>query len=83
MAKSNAELQQAYRRRSELVRLDIRIDGMAKRALARLAAYQATTQSSTLSELILKAERDVQDTLDDAAKAGYATGSVPVKTITG
>ncbi len=83
MAKTNAELQQAYRQRSELQRLDIRIEGMAKRALARLAAYQGTTQSNALSELILKAERDVQATLDDAGKAGYAAGSVPVKTITG
>ena len=37
MAKTNAELQAEFRRRSELVRLDIRIEGGAKRALARLA----------------------------------------------
>ena len=72
MAKSNAELQQAYRLRSELLLLDIRIEGMAKRALARLAAHQGTTQSATLSELILKAERDVLATLDDTEREAFA-----------
>ena len=43
MAKTNAELQKAFKQRSELVRLDIRIKGGAKRALARLAAHQGLT----------------------------------------
>ena len=71
MAKTNAELQKAYRQRSELERLDIRIEGGAKRALARLAAHQGLTQSLTLSELILKAERDLVATLDDAGQRAF------------
>lgn len=82
MAKTNAELQKAYRQRSELQRLDIRIEGGAKRALARLAAHQGLTQSNTLSELILKAERDVLDTLDGEAREAFSACK-PIKPITG
>jgi hypothetical protein len=71
MAKTNAELQKAYRQRTELQRLDIRIEGPAKRALARLAAHHGLTQGSTLTELLLKAERDVLATLEDAQRKAY------------
>ena len=81
MAKTNAELQQAYRQRSERERLDIRIEGGAKRALARLAVHQGLTQGSALTELILKAERDVLATLDGAAREAF-TACEPVKDIT-
>lgn len=79
MAKTNAELQKDFRRRSELVRLDIRIEGGAKRALARLAAHSGATQSTTLSELILAAERDVLASLDSAGREAFSA----CKTITG
>lgn len=79
MAKTNAELQKDFRRRSELVRLDIRIEGGAKRALARLAAHSGATQSAALSELILKVERDVLATLDDAGREAF----LACNTITG
>lgn len=81
MAKTNAELQKAYRQRSELQRLDIRIEGGAKRALARLTAHQGLTQSNTLTELILKAERDVLATLDDAEREVFSACK-PIKDIT-
>ena len=82
MAKTNAELQKAYRHRSELLRLDIRIEGGAKRALARLAAHQGLTQSNTLSEVILKAEREVLTRLDDAGREAFSACQ-PIKIITG
>ena len=82
MAKTNAELQADFRRRSELLRLDIRIEGGAKRALARLAVHQGLTQSTVLSELILKAERDVMAALDKPSHDAYMACE-PVKTITG
>ena len=71
MAKTNAEHQKAYRRRSELVRLDIRIEGGAKRALTRLAAHMAMTQSAALSEVILKAERDATAEMDAQAREDF------------
>ena len=82
MSKTNAELQKAYRQRSELLRLDIRIEGGAKRALARLAAHQGLTQSNTLSEVILKAEREVLTRLDDAGREAFSACQ-PIKIITG
>ncbi len=82
MAKTNAELQAEFRRRSELVRLDIRIEGGAKRALARLAVHQGATQGNTLSELILKAERDVLATLDGADREAFTTCK-PIKKLPG
>jgi hypothetical protein len=81
MAKTNAELQKAFKQRSELDRLDIRIEGGAKRALARLAAHHGITQSTALSELILKAERDVLSTLDKSSHAAFMACE-PVKIIT-
>jgi hypothetical protein len=71
MAKTNAEIQKAYRQRSELQRLDIRIEGGAKRALARLAAHHGQTQGNTLAELILKAERDLVATLGDGERKAF------------
>ena len=82
MAKTNAELQADFRRRSELLRLDIRIEGGAKRALARLAAHQGLTQSTVLSELILKAERDVMAALDKPSHDAYMACE-SAKSITG
>ena len=82
MAKTNAELQADFRRRSELLRLDIRIEAGAKRALARLAAHQGLTQSTVLSELILKAERDVLATLDGTEREAFSACK-SVKKITG
>jgi len=82
MAKTNAELQKAYRQRSELARLDIRIEGGAKRALARLAAHQGLTQSNTLTELILAAERDVLATLNGAEREAFSACK-SIKIITG
>lgn len=82
MAKTNAELQKAYRRRSELTRLDIRIEGGAKRALARLAAHQATTQGAALSELILKAEREATADMDAQAREDFYECKAP-QSITG
>ena len=82
MAKTNAELQKAFKQRSELVRLDIRIKGGAKRALARLAAHQGLTQGAALSELVLKAERDVLAILDGAERDAFSACK-PVKEITG
>ena len=81
MAKTNEELQAKLQRRSELGRLDIRIEGCAKRALARLAVHQGLTQGAALSELILKAERDVLATLDGAEREAF-TACEPVKDIT-
>ena len=72
MAKTNAELQADFRRRSELVRLDIRIEGSAKRALARLAAHQGLPQHKVLTELILSAERDVLATLGNSEREAFA-----------
>ena len=72
MAKTNAELQKDFRRRSELVRLDIRIEGGAKRALERLAAHSGATQSAALSGLILAAERAVLATLDGAGREAFS-----------
>lgn len=63
-------------------RLDIRIEGSAKRALARLAAHQGLTQSNTLTELILKAERDVLATLNGAEREAFSACK-PIKVITG
>ena len=82
MAKTNAELQADFRRRSELVRLDIRIEGAAKRALARLAAHQGLTQGAALTELILKAERGVLAILNSAEQEAFSACK-PVKDITG
>ena len=72
MAKTNAELQKDFKRRSELVRLDIRIEGGAKRALARLAAHGGATQGNTLNELILKAELDVLTTLSVTEREAFS-----------
>ena len=82
MAKTNAELQKAYRQRSERSRLDIRIEGGAKRALERLAVHQGLPQHEVLTELLLKAERDVMDTLDTAEGKAFSACK-PVKSITG
>lgn len=82
MAKTNAELQQAYRQRSERARLDIRIEGGAKRALARLAAHQGASQHEVLTELLLKAERDVLATLDKSQHDEFMACK-PVTAITG
>ena len=79
MAKTNAELQRAYKRRNERVRLDIRIEGSAKRALARLATYRGLSQHEVLTELLLIAEREVLGTLDEAQRQAFST----CKSITG
>jgi len=80
MAKTNAELQKAYRQRSERERLDIRIEGGAKRALARLAAHQGLSQHEALTELLLKAERATLATLSESERLAFSTAE---KTITG
>lgn len=54
-----------------MVRLDIRIEGIAKRALVRLAAHHGMTQSAMLNELILKAEREVHATLNTSEREAY------------
>lgn len=72
MAKTNAELQKAYRRRTELTRLDILIEGPAKRALVRLAAQHNYPMRVILQDLVLQAERDVLATLDDAQRKAFA-----------
>lgn len=82
MAKTNAELQQAYRQRSERVRLDVRIDGAAKRALERLATQQGAAQHEVLNELLLQAERDAAALLGDQARADFYACKPP-QNITG
>ena len=71
MAKTNAELQQAYKQRSERERLDIRIEGAAKRALARLAVHQGLCQHEVLTELLLKAESDALGTLTKKGREDF------------
>lgn len=72
MAQTNAELQHAYRLRTERERLDIRIEGAAKRALARLAVHQGLNQHEVLTELLLAAERVVLATLNEKQRKAFA-----------
>ena len=65
-----------------MARLDIRIEGGAKRALARLSVYQGASQQEVLTELLLKAERDVLATLDKSSQSAFMACQ-SVKTITG
>ena len=83
MAKTNAELQQAYRQRTERERLDIRIEGAAKRALARLAMHQGLSQHETLTELLLAAERVALATLTDTTERQAFAACEPRAGITG
>ena len=71
MAKSNADHQKAHRQRSERERLDIRIEGGAKRALERLAAYQGLSQHEVLTELLLSAERAAVGILSESEREHF------------
>ena len=73
MAKTNAELQQAYRQRTERERLDVRIEGAAKRALARLAAHQGLCQHEVITDLLLSSERAALAALDDTGREAFMT----------
>ena len=89
MAKTNAELQQAYRERhlkdfdnSDNKRLDLVVSGPASRALKRMAARAGVSQRTMLETVLLDAELVLVKGFDREASDAYY--QVPaIKKITG
>ncbi len=82
MAKTNSQLQREFRQRSELTRLDVLIEGPAKRALDRLAVQRNVAKRVILQDLLLQAERDATAGMSADVRNDFYAGK-PVQTITG
>lgn len=82
MAKTNAELQRDFKRRSELTRLDVLIEGPAKRALDRLAVQRNVAMRVILQDLLLQAERDATAGMTAKARTDFYACK-PVQTLPG
>jgi hypothetical protein len=74
MAKTNAELQKAYRQRSERERLDIRIEGGAKRAL--VADLGMSRQGSNITSLKNQARKLFNATISASYQEGSNTQDI-------
>jgi len=59
VAKTNAEIQKSFRDRSELKRVDLRIQPKAKQALDFISKHFGISQQESISALILRAEIDI------------------------
>lgn len=77
MAKSNAEIQAAYRQRhlkdeaGKCERINTLVSVHAKRALERLATHYGVTQREALERLLAKAEKAVANKLDGQQQTDY------------
>ena len=74
MAKTNAELQQAYRQRfyeAENVRLDLVISLDAKLSIRRIARHLGITQRGAIEAVMKQAEFDLIKTIADSEREHY------------
>ncbi len=85
MAKSNAEIQKAYRDRQREQalgeRLNIILNVTAKRQLERLARHQGKTQREVLEAILGQTEADIMASLNKTPSAltEYLDGAKPVR----
>ena len=88
MAKTNAELQQAYRDRhlkdfdSDNARIDLVVSGAAKRALVRMARQSGVTQRTMIETVLIAAEAALVGSMDAPGQDAYYR-TKPNKIITG